>query len=267
MGRLRNIGRLRAATSGFSPLSLFAAGEQGAWYDPSDFSTLFQDSAGTTPVTAVGQPVGKILDKSGRGNHQIQATTTSRFTVQQDGSGFFYFNVDGVDDSSSSAATVNLSATSQLQFWAGVRKNSDASAGILAELTTSAANAGSFGVQAPNSAGNYRFEVDGSVVTGRNATTYTAPISNVLSCAFDTGAGVNLNILPRIDGVVPTLSSSVSSGTGNLSNATLYIGARAGAGIFFSGRIYQMIIRGVLCTAAEISNCERYIGSKMGIAL
>jgi len=48
----------------FNPIDLFAAGEQGAWYDPSDFSTMFQDSAGTTPVTADGQPVGLILDKS-----------------------------------------------------------------------------------------------------------------------------------------------------------------------------------------------------------
>ncbi len=57
---------------------LFGSGEQGAWYDPSDLSTLFQDSAGTTPVTAVEQPVGRILDKSGRGNHATQATTTKR---------------------------------------------------------------------------------------------------------------------------------------------------------------------------------------------
>jgi len=57
---------------------LFAASEPGAWYDPSDMSTLFQDSAGTTPVTAVEQPVGRILDKSGRGNHATQATTTKR---------------------------------------------------------------------------------------------------------------------------------------------------------------------------------------------
>lgn len=47
----------------FTPISLFSLGEQGAWYDPSDLSTLFQDSAGTTPVTAVGQPVGLMLDK------------------------------------------------------------------------------------------------------------------------------------------------------------------------------------------------------------
>lgn len=45
--------------------SLFANGEEGAWYDPSDLSTLYyQDAAGTTPVTALGQPVGLIIDKS-----------------------------------------------------------------------------------------------------------------------------------------------------------------------------------------------------------
>lgn len=62
----------------FSPSQLFASGEQGTWYDPSDFSSMYQDSAGTTPVTAVEQPVGKILDKSGNGNHATQSTTTSR---------------------------------------------------------------------------------------------------------------------------------------------------------------------------------------------
>ena len=44
--------------------ALFASGEQGAWYDPSDLTTMFQDSTGTIPVTADGQPVGLILDKS-----------------------------------------------------------------------------------------------------------------------------------------------------------------------------------------------------------
>lgn len=48
----------------FAPSSLFRANEQGVWYDPSDLTTLFQDAAGTTPVTAVEQPVGLMLDKS-----------------------------------------------------------------------------------------------------------------------------------------------------------------------------------------------------------
>jgi hypothetical protein len=44
--------------------TLFGNNEPGVWYDPSDLTTLFQDSAGTTPVTAVEQPVGLMLDKS-----------------------------------------------------------------------------------------------------------------------------------------------------------------------------------------------------------
>ncbi len=61
--------------------ALFSSNEQGVWYDPSDMSTMYQDSAGTVPVTAVEQPVGRILDKSGRGNHAFQATATSRPTL------------------------------------------------------------------------------------------------------------------------------------------------------------------------------------------
>lgn len=57
-------GRRRPLAIGFDPRSLFRNGEQGVIYDPNDLSTLFQDSAGTTPVTAVGQPVGLMLDKS-----------------------------------------------------------------------------------------------------------------------------------------------------------------------------------------------------------
>lgn len=48
----------------FKPNALFRDGEQGVWFDPSDMSTLFQDSLGTTPVTDVEQPVGLMLDKS-----------------------------------------------------------------------------------------------------------------------------------------------------------------------------------------------------------
>lgn len=44
--------------------SLFANSEQGFAYDPNDLTTLYQDAAGTIPVTAAGQSVGLMLDKS-----------------------------------------------------------------------------------------------------------------------------------------------------------------------------------------------------------
>lgn len=67
------------------PLARVVAGivraNDGAIFDPSDLSTLFQDAAGTTPVTAVEQPVGKMLDKSGNGYHASQPITASRPTL------------------------------------------------------------------------------------------------------------------------------------------------------------------------------------------
>ncbi len=56
----------RRLASGAVPVfaTMFAAGEPGIWLDPSDLTTLFQDSAGTTPVTAPGDPVSIALDKS-----------------------------------------------------------------------------------------------------------------------------------------------------------------------------------------------------------
>ena len=44
--------------------SLFANNEQGFAYDPNDLTTMFQDAAGIIPVTAAGEPVGLMLDKS-----------------------------------------------------------------------------------------------------------------------------------------------------------------------------------------------------------
>ena len=58
--------------------SLFSNNEQGFFYDPNDLSTMFQDAAGTIPVTAVGQPVGLIRDKSGRNNHAYQTASAAR---------------------------------------------------------------------------------------------------------------------------------------------------------------------------------------------
>ena len=77
--------------------SLFLNGEQGAWYDPSDLSSMFQDAAGTIPVTADGDPVGLMLDKSGNGNHASQSTATARPLYKTDGT-LRWLEFDGVDD-------------------------------------------------------------------------------------------------------------------------------------------------------------------------
>lgn len=69
----------------FSPQSLFANGEIGAWYDPSDLSTLYQDHAGTTPVTAVDQTVALMLDKSRGLVRGPELVTNGTFTTDTSG--------------------------------------------------------------------------------------------------------------------------------------------------------------------------------------
>ena len=64
---------------GVDPLAeLFANGEQGMWYNPTDLATLFKDAARTDPVTTDSDPVGLMLDKSGNGNHASQSATAGK---------------------------------------------------------------------------------------------------------------------------------------------------------------------------------------------
>jgi hypothetical protein len=79
----------------FDPASLFAGGQQGLLYEAFDISTLFQDSAGTTPVTVATDPIGYVGDKSGNGNHATQATAAARPTYQ---TGPARATLDKVDD-------------------------------------------------------------------------------------------------------------------------------------------------------------------------
>ena len=61
---------------------LFGNGEQGAWFEAFDLTTLFQTDNTSTPVTAAGQTVGRWSDKSGRNNHATQANIALRPAYQ-----------------------------------------------------------------------------------------------------------------------------------------------------------------------------------------
>jgi len=75
------------------PRTLFMNGEKGFWADPSDTSTLFQNSDGTIPVTANGDPIGLVLDKTGNNYDLKQTVSASRPELLNGGIVF-----DRVDD-------------------------------------------------------------------------------------------------------------------------------------------------------------------------
>ena len=82
----------------WNPSALFMSGENGVWYKPSIMRTLFQNSSGETPVAAIGDPVGLMLDKSGNDNHAAQSASSFRPTYALDPSGAPVLLGDGVDD-------------------------------------------------------------------------------------------------------------------------------------------------------------------------
>jgi len=73
----------------FRLTDLFKGGQQGLLWLPESHRaalagtagatpTLFQDSVGASAVSAIEQPVGRVIDQSGRGNHAAQSTSAAR---------------------------------------------------------------------------------------------------------------------------------------------------------------------------------------------
>jgi len=101
--------RPHRAREGWHPGWLFRAGLHGAWFDPSDPGSLFQDAAGTIPVTAPGQPVGRMTDKSGAGHHATQANASARPVYRAQGARH-WLEFDGVDDFMVLPTALNMAA-------------------------------------------------------------------------------------------------------------------------------------------------------------
>lgn len=253
--------RKKAVAADAAITALFSGSEPGFWFDPSDFSTMFQDSAGTIPVTATGQPVGKINDKSGRGNHATQATAASRPTLQQDAGGRYYLSFDGTDDSMATAA-INMTTTDAVSVGTGIYKQSDAARGILIEFSpVITTNNGAFSIEAPNTAATAQIKGNskGTLEAPKTATGAAAgnPFKVLLLARISTDF---INI--RVNGV--DLTDPADQGTGNYGNYSLYIGRRNNASLPYNGRIYSLLGLGRAFTAGEITSVESYLSSKSG---
>jgi hypothetical protein len=244
---------------GFSPASLFSSGEAGAWYDPSDLSTLFEED-GTTPASVDG-PVGKILDKSGNGNHLLQTTETKCPTLKLAG-GLYYLEFDGVDDGLRSA-DIDFTGTTTMSVFSGARKEADEIA-VVAELSnTFGSNAGTFRLASING-DIWRYSSKGTSGVNASATGYTPPVTSVLTGLSDIANDVTTI---RVDGVQKA-SLATDQGTGSFGDYPLNLGARNnGTLLQLEGRVYGFIVRGVLSNASEIASTEAYIAGKTGVSI
>jgi hypothetical protein len=269
--RFRGTGQFGMVT--FNPSSsLFAAGEKGAWFDAGDLSTMFQDVAGTIPVTTVGQFVGKWLDKSGNGNHAVAAANnTTRPIYQIDAEGNPNITFTKTPATQLVTPAINFTATAQMTACIGIHVTDSSSAGIPLELSADAtANNGAFLFGAPSAVNDHSLYVRGTTTSIRAAISNVVDGDDIFTGLLDisqTTSGSQL--IPRLNFTQLTGSqitwtpNNTPTGTGTFGNYPLYIGSRSGLGTPFGGKIYQIIVRGALSTTTQVYQIETFTDAKL----
>lgn len=247
--------------------SIFATGEQGFAYDPNDLTTLFQDAAGTIPVTAAGQPVGLMRDKSGRNNHASQTVSASRPILQRNATtGAYYLEFDGVDDSLQTNS-IDFTMTDKVSLFVGVRKLSDAATGTVFEVGDGVVST-SFGLLAPSVSGANKFDArvsPGYVGSTTKDTAFNAPVSAVV-VMLGTRASGGVSSQLRVNAVAQPPFQIISTPP-TFMNGNLYIGRRGGTSFPFNGHLYSLIGIGRLAINSETIALEKSIAKNTGVTL
>jgi len=258
---------LRVGRAG-APPAPFVGLQSDIWLDPSDLTTLFQDAAGTTPVTTAGQSVALIRDKSGKGNHGLQAVVARRPIYRVDEAGNGYLEGDGIDD--------NIIGTMTVPFGPGWT--------ICAALRRGA-NTGMhsvLGVQSDGNINNYlRIRADSSERLVLMTRVLDADIDRVTTTSANgsfPGTGTSIvsvflratpgNNEVRINGTLATALTTPSNWP-----ASLALGASIKMDVFgdfpasANQRFYGMMVFRRILSAAETAATEAYLAARSGVTL
>jgi hypothetical protein len=250
-----------------NPSTLFSAAEKGYWLDPSDITTMWQDSAGTTPVTTLGDPVGRMLDKSGNGYIFTQATAANRPTWNQDASGYYYLNFDGTNDSLLSTASVNIAGSDKVTVACAVDRQSASAQRYI--IDAGYGTTGGWGLYAaPGTNNGPAFAITRS---SNGYKTLGGPTLGLFlaSARIDFAqTTLDLEIGHRMNGRPggPYTVGGVTAGAGDFVAMTNSIGCyRLGASNYFLGKFYGAIVRQGLLSNAQLIGIENFLNSKSGI--
>lgn len=255
----------RGATQLWSayPDRIFQA-QAGLLLDPSRLASLYQDQAGSQPVTEAGQPVGLIRDQSGGGRHASQAISAARPTYRIDAGGRPYLEFDGIDDFLASLPAP-LGASGRTVI-AGFRKRSDATLGLVVESGSIWNGApGGFALFAPSfitAGGNMgsRAMPNAAQSILHSPASYPAPMTAVMTATSAAGSHVL-----RISGQV--VGTASPSGPMASLTAPIYIGARNGNQTFAAIDLYALLVIDSVLVASELVKAETWVASKCGVAL
>jgi len=227
------------------------------WYTPDDPATLFQDVAGTIPVTAVGQSVALMKDISGRNNHVSQSAAGSRPIFTQAPNGKYCLQPDGVDDSMFSAS-INLSAYSQMVACMGAMRT-DLTTAIVVEFSpASTSSNGSFAITSANT-GTSVFRSRGT-----SAVTVNVPWAANVPKIITGQADISADMTKIVGDGWQTATSSNDQGSPPYGTWALNLFRRNNASSPFKGYFFGLIVLAGLSSDADVSTITAYMNSKTG---
>lgn len=229
----------------FDPAQLFSSNEAGAWYDPSDLATLWKDTAATDPVTAAGDAVARIDDKSGNGNHLMQSSAETRPTYQTDSAGNAYLSFDGSDDTLNVALALGypfdrISAIQQIGWSLGRRILAHGPSLLLQRL-------GSPQITIHDGINDVVRTSD--LAVGTNGIVTERHVANAQQIAINNGQYVTGDAGASTPG------------------ATFSIGADPAGASASNIRCYGLLIRSGSLTDGEVSRVRAWLADKAGVAI
>lgn len=231
-----------------------------AWYDYSDLTTLFQNTGGSTPVTATGDPIARVNDKSGNGHFATSDGTAGHHPIYTTGSGLAWAAGNG--------STQYHQTNSAFSLTDGSGRHS-AGAAVLFSNNTGTQSA---------------FDADlgnrvSQLLRNSTGTSQTIAFDSGGTPYTDSGPSITASVAQVLVEVTSTSATEIFvNGTGNGSTsvtpplqtgtATVTLFAHAGTpDQFMTGNIYVAVIVNRDLTSTERANLTTYLGNKCGLSL
>jgi hypothetical protein len=219
-----------------------------AWFDASDISTLYQDSARTTAVTTNGDPVGSWGDKSGNSRHLSQGTSGSRPTYTSSGTSLSF---DGTDDTMTRA--MNLGDFTLFL----VAKVDSAGSVLVFDLDADATHFAYSVKPSSNTLGIHRGGVSSRAAD--NASAYS--VGTKCCYSFRTQGVSPYYEMRRDQSSQVTITSTPGTDT---INGTLYLASYHTAAFYTQGHFHEVVVASTALSDSDRDACENYLKAKWG---
>lgn len=244
-------------------VAFFAARNTPKLYVTAD-AARYQDLAATSPLTAPGQFFARVLDRSGGGNHVIQATAGKRPSLSMVGN-LSFISADGADDGLYTAANLDLTGVNKITLVVGGRKRNSNDTAMISEFGDDFTTGGRFGLYSTQgSQAYYQFGVSGASNNPTPIIAAPQPTDTfVLVCQADLAATSGTTLMIKRNGVVQ--NDTNVPGSRNFASAVLNLLCRNQASLFapFDLSSYALV-GGPFPTAAELSLLEQVAIAKSG---